>query len=222
MSNEIQLKKQIPLMTNDSLKAKLESTCNIILEKIDTAVKRSKTDLGIDLSNTNYTKGFIKKYSKSEDSENIEFQNELLFMKFEKELSNFQNDYPSVIKSKALEMFSTDEDREKAKSIINLYASINHNIKQLRIDGLDLDTFILGNEFIWNTKIDTKIRKATTTYCKSQKQVDLLGVAEKISEIILHAQKIGLLANDRLGVNGSNLVDIDTGEIRYNVIGSIE
>ncbi|SMG23612.1 hypothetical protein [Arenibacter troitsensis] len=218
---ESTLKKRIPLMVNEPLRNELEKSTKVILEKISIIQSLSKDNLGIDLSNPDNAMGFIRKYSKQEDIENVELQNELLFIKFGKEVSKLTSDHPSIIKLKALEMFCTQTDRDKTKEVIHYAVSINIGVEKLNAE-IDLEHFVLNDEFIYNSKLDTRLKELYTTYCKNNKQKEIKEFTEKISEIIKHAMKIGLISNSRLGVNPENFIDINTGDINYYRIAGLQ
>ena len=215
MDNKI--KKKIPLLINETYKNNLETSAKVILEKINLVQAKAK-NLNIDLDNTSKAIEFIKSYQSQNDIENIDKQNELLFIKFKKEIEKLTTDYPNVVKTKALEMFCTESERELTKEIIHISVSINSSIKNIGASNLDFETFVLNDEFVYNSKIDTQLKELYITYCENKKQVELKELAEKLSDIVNHSIKIGLISDVSIGINIENIIDINTGKVKYNKI----
>ncbi len=215
---ENKIKKKIPLTINETYKNQLEASAKVILEKIGIAQQQAKDNLNIDLSNTDKAIDFIKTYQSENDAYNTDKQNELLFIKFNKEISKLMSDYPNLIKTKALDMFCNDKDREQVKELIYLIVTINLGLKRLGTSNLQLETFVLNDEFVYNSKIDTQLKELYTTYCISKKQVELKELAEKLSNIVKHNIKIGLISDVSIGINIENIIDINTGKVKYNII----
>lgn len=215
---EIQLKKKIPLMVNIPLREKLEADVNSIIEEILDLKEISKPFFE-NQSNENLFE-FIRKYQTERDIDNTEKQNELLFIKFKDELAKFKEDYPNSIKEKALEIFCSDSDREVCIAVISMSVNINRSLEQLNLSDLTLETLVLNEEIVYNKKIDTQLKKRYVRYCENKKQIELLRLAEELSEIVQRSIKVGLISNNSLGINISNIIDIDTGKIRYNYIAS--
>jgi len=216
------MRKKIPLMVNEPYKAELENSANIILEKIDLVKEKASGFLNIHFDKTSHLIEFIKAYKDEKQIDDIEQQNELLFIKFDKEITKLLSDYNNLIKTKALEMFCTDVDREKAKEIIHFAVSINKSIQKFNLSNLDLECFVLNDEFVYNSKIDTRLKELYTTYCQNVKQRQLKELAEKLSEIVNHSIRTGLIADNILGTNIENIIDINTGHIKYNKIAVIQ
>ncbi|MCK0109544.1 hypothetical protein MWU58_09580 [Flavobacteriaceae bacterium S0825] len=219
---ENKIKKKIPLMINEAYKNKLEASVKVILEKIGIAQQKAKDYLNIDLSKTDKAIEFIKSYTSENDSENIDKQNQLLFIKFNKEISKLMSDYPNLIKTKALDMFCTNNDRGQVKDLIYLIVTINLGIKRLGATNLKFESFVLNDEFAYNRKIDTQLKELYTTYCKTNKQVELKVLAEKLKETVNHSIKVGLISDNALGINIENIIDINTGKVKYNRIATIK
>lgn len=215
---EIQLKKKIPLMVNIPLREKLEADVNSIIEEILDLKEISKPFFE-NQSNENLFE-FIRKYQTERDIDNTEKQNELLFIKFKDELAKFKEDYPNSIKEKALEIFCSDSDREVCIAVISMSVNINRSLEQLNLSDLTLETLVLNEEIVYNKKIDTQLKKRYVRYCENKKQIELLRLAEELSEIVQRSIKVELISNNSLGINISNIIDIDTGKIRYNYIAS--
>lgn len=215
------MKKKIPLMVNEPLKHELELSANVILEKIRMVQSQTNKNLGINIDNPIDTIAFINKYSKETDFENEKKINELLLIKFEKEVKKLMDDYPSLIKLKALEMFCTSSDMEEAKQIIRLAVSINFSMMKLG-QNIDLEHFLLNDEFVYNSKIDTRLKEAYTTYCKNKKQVELLELAEKLKSIVKLSIKVGLISDKTIGINIENIMNLNTGDIMYNKIAMMQ
>ncbi len=215
---ENKIKKKIPLMVNETYKNQLEASVKVILEKIGIAQQQAKDYLNIDLSNTDKAIEFIRKFKSENDVENTDIQNELLFIKFDKEISKLMSDYPNLIKTKALEMFCTDKDRGQVKDLIYLIVTINLGIKRLGASNLEFESLVLNDEFVYNSKIDTKLKELYTHYCETKKQVELKELAEKLSDIVNHNIKIGLISDVSIGINIENIIDINTGKVKYNKI----
>ena len=216
------MRKKIPLLVNEPYKTELENSAKVILEKIDLVKEKASDFLNIEFNKTDALIEFIKAYQNENQIDNVEQQNELLFIKFDKEITKLISDYNNLIKTKALEMFCTDTDREKAKEIIHFAVSINKSIQKFNLSNLDLECFVLNDEFVYNSKIDTRLKELYTTYCQNDKQRQLKELAEKLSEIVKHSIRIGLIADNRLGVNIENIIDINTGHIKYNKIAVIQ
>ncbi|MEP1488614.1 MAG: hypothetical protein ABJK28_09320 [Algibacter sp.] len=215
---ENKIKKKIPLMINEAYKNQLEASVKVILEKIGIAQQQAKNYLNINLSNTDKAIEFIRKFKSENDVEDTDIQNELLFIKFDKEISKLMSDYPNLIKTKALEMFCTDKDRGQVKDLIYLIVTINLGLKRLGTSNLEFESFILNSEFVYNSKIDTKLKELYTHYCENKKQVELKELAEQLSEIVKHNIKIGLISDVSIGINIENIIDINTGKVKYNKI----
>jgi hypothetical protein len=216
------MRKKIPLMINESYKAELENSAKVILEKIDLLKQKVNDFLNIEFDKTDALIEFIKVYQNENQIDNIEQQNELLYIKFDSEIAKLLSDYNNLIKTKALEMFCTDTDREKAKEIIHFAVSINKSIQKFNLPNLDLECFVLNDEFVYNSKIDTRIKELYTTYCQNDTQRQLKELAEKLSEIVKHSIRTGLIADNLLGTNIENIIDINTGHIKYNKIAVIQ
>ena len=92
-------------MVNEPYKAKLEQSANVILEKVNILKTKCQENFNLKFENTTETIEFIQKYKAESDVENIEKQDELLYIKFDKEVSKLMKDYTNIIKKKALEMF---------------------------------------------------------------------------------------------------------------------
>ena len=219
---ENKIKKKIPLMINEAYKNQLEASVKVILEKIGIAQQQAKDYLNIDLDNTDKAIEFIRKYKSENDVDNTDIQNELLFIKFNDEISKLMDTYPNIIKTKALEMFCTDKDREQAKELIYLTISINVGLKRVGASNLELESLVLNDEFIYNSKIDTQLKELYTTYCDTKKQVELKELAEQLSKIVNHSIKTGLISSTVLGINIENIIDINTGKIKYNKIAVMQ
>lgn len=212
------MKKKIALLINEPLKVELEKSVIAILEKILTVQQLAKQQLNINLDDTDQAISFIEKYTKQSDIDSIELQNQLLFIKFEKEVSKIMEDYPSLIKTKALEMFCHPSDREIAKQVILYCVSINRSLEKYGVNNLELKHFVLSGQFVYNPKLDTRLKDVYTTYCENKKQVELKELAEKLRDIVLHSIKFGLISDNAIGINVDNIIDINTGKIKYNKI----
>ena len=216
------MRKKIPLMVNDTYKNDLENSAKVVLEKIELLKQTANEFLNIKFDKTDALIEFIKLYQDENQINNVEQQNELLYIKFDSEIAKLLKDYNNLIKTKALEMFCTDADREKVKEIIHYAVSINKSITKFNLKTLDLECFVLNDEFIYNSKIDSRIKELYTTYCQNDKQKELKELAEKLRDIVNHSIKIGLISNNVLGINIENIIDINTGKVKYNKIAIIK
>ncbi|PNW28938.1 hypothetical protein [Formosa algae] len=212
--------KKVPLHINEGLKSQLESKAKRILSNIQLIQDKAKESFNIDLSETTYCIHFIKQFHKA-DSNDTDLQNDLLYQKFDKEVSKIINDYPNLIKPKALDMFCSPEDREKAKELIQLAVLTNKELNEMNVEGLTFETFVLNNEFTWNSKIHTPLKDKYTTYCTNKRQVEILEFAQNLQGIIKNAIKVGIVSDTTLGISIGNFMDTDTGEINHQFIHSV-
>lgn len=216
------MRKKIPLVVNKQYKEELENSANIVLEKIELLKQSASNFLDLKFDTTDSLIEFIRTYQSQDQINDTEEQNQLLYIKFDNEISQLLKDYNNLIKTKALEMFCTDADREKAKEIILYAVSINNSIEKFNLKNLDLECFVLNDEFVYNSKIDTRLKELYTIYCQNEKQKQLKELAEKLSEIVKHSIKIGLVSDKTIGLNIENIIDINLGNINYRRIAMVK
>lgn len=139
---------------------------------------------------------------------------QLLETKHAKDKVKLEQAFPNLDEEDALEMLSK-QSKSIVDSLITLGTEINNKLKGT---GLQLENFVLNNEFVMNSKVEGRIKNMSAIVCQNQKQKDLRDLAMKLSKHIKGALKTGLLAPNRLGAVGENIIDINTGEIKHKYI----
>lgn len=152
-----------------------------------------------------------------QEKENI---NKILFAKYNEDIEEFSSNYPKVQKMKALDMFVDEADRQLASELIHL-ASIVKALKS-KLDShrakIEFEHLLKDGEFEMNGTLKTRITNSCNIMCENDTQVRLKELCERIQKEVEVGIKSGLLSGKTIGVNLSNLMNVDSGKIDYKKI----
>lgn len=215
------MKRQILLHTEKTTKARLEDSCSTILDEIRAVIGDLKESFSITFENGESAVDFLKTHGTTQHKEVLKLTDELVYIKYKEHVDNVLAQSPGMIKEKVVQLFSIEKDGKNASSIIEKCQSIANKIRGLGAN-IELEHFLVNDEFVHNGKLDTRLSKKYNTYCKNEKQVDTLRYAQKLKEVIEWGLKSGVVAKNHLGHITSNIIDVDTGEIRHHYIARIQ
>jgi hypothetical protein len=215
------MKKKIALTQNDRSKKDYETKVRRILNSINAVIDQCKRELKLDISNVSDAIQYIEQYKVEKDLYNRETKSAIQHKVYKTLVDGLIKSHSEMNRDTAMSLFIKEEHTQCIDDIARQCLSINQELANMNI-GIGFDTLVLNGEFVNNSKIDTKIKDATTVFCSNEKQVDIKRVAEELQEVIHKAIRLKIVSNTILGHNLGNIIDVSTGDINYQYIRRIQ
>ncbi|MCM4153665.1 hypothetical protein DHD05_18895 [Arenibacter sp. N53] len=212
--------KKIALTQNDRSKKDYETKVRKVLNSINAVIDQCKKVLNLDISNVSDAVQYIEQYKVEKDLYDRGTKSAIQHRIYKPLVDSFVKTHPEINRDTTMSLFIKEQHTQDIDSIAKQCLSINQELGKMNI-GIGFDTLVLNGEFVNNSKIDTKIKDATTIYCTNTKQVEVKRVAEELQEIIHKAIRLKIVSNTILGHNLGNIIDVSTGDINFQYIRRI-